>query len=118
MRYLGHNADLVKRYHVFSGEFLRTGQVIALGVGITVAKRVMTKRLLPRIDSPVLRRQALRRVERWRLPREISRGDLVVSVRSALLKDAGHATRTALNHEEFKSDENVIQDVMDSIQGK
>ena len=118
LRYLGHNADLVKRYHVFSGEFLRTGQVIALGVGITVAKRVMTKRLLPRIDSPVLRRQALRRVERWRLPREISRGDLVVSVRSALLKDAGHATRTALNHEEFKSDENVIQDVMDSIQGK
>ncbi|MGH7171638.1 MAG: esterase/lipase family protein, partial [Gemmataceae bacterium] len=118
LRYLGHNADLAKRYHVFSGEYLRTGQVIALGVGIAAAKRVMTNRLLPRIDSPVLRRQALRRVDHWHLPREISRGDLVVSVRSALLKDAGHATKTTLNHEEFKSDEKVIQEVMDSILGK
>jgi pimeloyl-ACP methyl ester carboxylesterase len=118
LRYLGHNADLAKRYHVFSGEFLRSGQVIALGVAIVAAKRVMTNRLLPRIDSPVLRRQALRRVEHWHLPREISRGDLIVSVRSALLKDAGQATRTALSHEGFKTDENVIQDVMDSILGK
>ena len=71
-----------------------------------------------RIDSPILRRQAMRRVERWHLPVEISRGDLIVSVRSALLKDAGHATRTALNHEQFKTDELVIRDVMDSILGK
>jgi len=118
LRYLGHNADLAKRYHVFSGEYLRTGQVIALGVGIAAAKRVLTNRLLPRIDSPILRRQALRSVERWHLPREISRGDLIVSVRSALLKDAGHATRTALSHEGFKTDENVIQDVIDAILDK
>ncbi len=118
LRYLGHNADLAKRYHVFSGEYLRPGQVIALGVGITAAKRVMQNRLLPRIDSPVLRRQALRRVERWHLPREISHGDLVVSVQSALLKDAGHTSRTALSHEEFTTDEKVIQDVMESIRRK
>ncbi len=118
LRYLGHNADLAKRYHVFSGEYLRPGQVLALGVAITAAKRVMQNRLLPRIDSPVLRRQALRRVERWHLPVEISHGDLVVSVRSALLKDAGHASRTALSHEEFTTDEKVIQDVMESIRGK
>ncbi|HTU22487.1 MAG TPA: M48 family metalloprotease [Gemmataceae bacterium] len=118
LRYLGHNADLAKRYHVFSGEYLRAGQVLALGLGITAAKRIMMNRLLPHIDSPVLRRQALRRVERWHLPREISRGDLVVSVRSALLKDAGHATRTAVSHEGFKTDENVIQDVISSIKGK
>ncbi|HTU92097.1 MAG TPA: M48 family metalloprotease [Gemmataceae bacterium] len=118
LRYLGHNADLAKRYHVFSGEFLRPVQVLALGAGIAAAKRVMTNRLLPRIESPVLRRQALRRVERWHLPVEISRGDLVVSVHSALLKDAGHSTRTSLSHEEFKTDEHVIQDVIDSIRGK
>jgi pimeloyl-ACP methyl ester carboxylesterase len=118
LRYLGHNADLAKRYHVFSGEYLRPGQVVGLGVGIAAAKRVMINRLLPRLDSPVLRRQALRRVERWHLPPEISRGDLVVTVRSALLKDAGHSTRTALSHEEFTTDEKAIQDVMDSIRGK
>jgi hypothetical protein len=60
----------------------------------------------------------MNRIEQWRLPPEISRGDLVVSMRSALLKDAGHATRTALNHEQFKTDELVIRDVMDSILGK
>lgn len=118
LRYLGHNAELAQRYHVFSGEYLRSGQSIALGVAIAAAKRVLTKRLLPRIASPVVRRQALRRVERWHLPREISRGDLIVSVHSALLPDAGHATRTALRHDEFKSDENVIEDVRDAIRGK
>ncbi|HEY7156153.1 MAG TPA: M48 family metalloprotease [Gemmataceae bacterium] len=118
LRHLGHNADLAKRYHVFSGECLTLGQAIALDAGITVAKRVMLNRVLPRIDAPVLRRQAMNRIEQWRLPPEISRGDLVVSMRSALLKDAGHATRTALNHEQFKTDELVIRDVMDSILGK
>ncbi len=115
LRYLGHNADLAKRYHVFSGEFLRPAQVFGIGAAIVAAKRIMANRLLPRIESPVVRRQAARRVERWHLPIEISRGDLIVSVRSALLKDAGHSTRTALNHEEFKSDERMIQDVIQSI---
>src|SRR5579875_1383939 len=118
LRYLGHNADLARRYHVFSGECLRPVEAIALGVGIAAAKRVMMNRLLPRIESPLLRRQALRRVERWHLPVEVSHGDLIVSVRSALLQDAGHATRTTLSHEAFKTDEHVIADVMDSIQGK
>ncbi len=118
LRHLGHNADLAKRYHVYSGECLRPVEVIALAGGITGAKRVLMNRILPRIDSPVLRRQALRSVERWHLPVEISRGDLVVSVQSALLKDAGRATRTALSHEKFMTDEKVIQDVMDSIKGK
>lgn len=118
LRHLGHNAELARRYHVFSGECLRRGQVLALGVGLTAAKRVMMNRLLPRIESPVLQRQALRRIERLHLPQEISRGDLVVSVPSALLKDAGHSTRTALNHEQFTHDENVIADVVASIKGK
>lgn len=118
LRYLGHNADLAKRYHVFSGECLKRVQAIALGVAITGVKRVMSNRVLPRIDSPVLRRQATRRIERWRLPREISHGDLVVSARSALLQDAGHSTRTALTHEQFKTDEEVIRDVKESIVAK
>jgi len=118
LRYLGHNADLAKRYHVFSGECLRPVEVIALGAGITAARRVLINRLLPGIESPILRRQAIRRVERWHLPVEISDGDLVVSMQSALLKDSGHATRTALSHEKFMTDEMVIQDVMDSIKGK
>ncbi len=118
LRYLGHNADLAKRYHVFSGECLRPVEVIALGAGITAARRVLMNRLLPGIESPLLRRQAVRRVERWHLPVEISDGDLVVSMQSALLKDAGHATRTALSHEKFMIDEMIIQDVMDSIKGK
>jgi len=118
LRYLGHNADLAKRYHVFSGECLTRLQVLGLRAAILATKKVMKNRLLPRIDSPVVRRQALRRVDQLHLPREISRGDLVVSVQSALLKDAGHSTRTDLNHEQFKSDEQVIRDVMESILGK
>lgn len=118
LRHLGHNADLAKRYHVFSGDCLTRVQVIALGTAIVAAKRVLTKRVLPRLDSPVLRRQATNRVERWRLPREISHGDLVVSVRSALLKDAGQTTRTALNHDAFMKDEAVIDAVMKGILGK
>jgi pimeloyl-ACP methyl ester carboxylesterase len=118
LRYLGHNADLAKRYHVFSGEFLRPGQVLALEVGITAGKRVLTNRLLPRIDSAVLRRQIQRRIERLHVPIELSEGDLIVSVQSALLKDAGHSTRTALNHEQFTKDEKIIEDTMESIRKK
>ncbi len=118
LRYLGHNAVLARRYHVFSGDYLTPLQVAALGTVIVAAKKVMKDRVLPKIDSPVLRRQALRRIDQWHLPREIVRGDLIVSVRSALLKDAGKATRTALNHEQFKTDEQVIRDVLESILGK
>ncbi|HEY7327852.1 MAG TPA: M48 family metalloprotease [Gemmataceae bacterium] len=118
LRHLGHSADLAKRYHVYSGEHLGPVAVLALEAGIQTAKRVLINRLLPRIDSPIVRRQAIRRVERLRLPVEISRGDLVVSVSSALLKDAGDATRTPLNHDQFKTDERVIQDVMDWIKGR
>jgi pimeloyl-ACP methyl ester carboxylesterase len=118
LRYLGHNAELAKRYHVYSGNYLRPAQVLACRAGIATAKRVMINRLLPRLESPVLRRQALRRVERWHLPVEISNGDLVISVSSALLKDAGHSTRTNLSHEEFKRDEQVIEDVIASLRGK
>jgi pimeloyl-ACP methyl ester carboxylesterase len=118
LRYLGHNAELAKRYHVFSGDFLRPLQVAALGTGIVAAKRVLKNRVLPHIESPVLRRQSMRRIDRWHLPREVSHGDLVVSVQSALLKDAGRSTRTPLNHEEFKTDEQEIRDVMESIQGR
>lgn len=118
LRYLGHNAELAKRYHVFSGEFLGPVKVVALRAAIAAAKRVMENRLLPRIDSPVLRRQTLRRVQHWHLPVEISDGDLIISVQSALLKDAGHSTRTNLNHEEFKSDEQLIRDVIVSIREK
>jgi hypothetical protein len=92
--------------------------VAALGTGIAAAKLVMKNRVLPNIESPVLRRQSMRRIDRWHLPREISHGDLVVSVQSALLKDAGRSTRTNLNHDEFKTDEQVIRDVMESIQGR
>ncbi|MHB1423332.1 MAG: M48 family metalloprotease [Gemmataceae bacterium] len=118
LRYLRRDAELAKRYHVFSGEYLRPVQVIAVSAGIAAAKRVLMNRLLPCIHSPMVRRQALRRVERWHMPVELSRGDLVVSVRSALLKDAGRATRTPLSHEQFKTDEQVIQEVRDSILGK
>ncbi len=118
LRRLGHNAELANRYHVFSGECLTRVQVVALAAGIMATKRVLKNRVLPRIDSPVLRRQAMRRVDRLRLPREIDHGDLVVSVESALLKGAGHATRTDLMHEAFMRDEDIIRDVMDSIQGK
>lgn len=118
LRYLGHNADLAKRYHVFSGECLRPVQVIALEAGMAAGKRVLTNRLVPRIESAVLRRQVARRIERLHVPPEISRGDLVVAAESALLKDAGQATRTALNHEQFTRDEKVIEDVMDSIKRK
>jgi pimeloyl-ACP methyl ester carboxylesterase len=118
LRRLGHNAELAKRYHVFSGECLTRVEVVALATGIMATKRVLKNRVLPRIDSPVLRRQAVRRVDRLRLPREIDHGDLVVAVESALLKDAGHATRTDLPHEAFMHDEDIIRDVMDSIQGK
>jgi hypothetical protein len=118
LRHLGHNADLAKRYHVYSREFLRPIQVLALRTGIAAAKRVMMNRSLPRIVSPVLRRQAMRRVERWHFPIELSQGDLVISMRSALLRDAGRTTRTDLSHQAFKTDEKLIRDVVDSIRGK
>jgi pimeloyl-ACP methyl ester carboxylesterase len=118
LHYLGQNADLAQRYHVFSGEYMRPAALLAMEAGLVAGKRVLLNRLLPRMDSTVLRRQIQRRIEKMRIPAEITRGDLVVSADSALLKNAGHSTRTALNHEQFKTDENVIEDVTNSLRGK
>ncbi len=118
LQYLGHNADLAKRYHVFSGECLRPAALFALEAGLIATKRVLLNRLMPRMKSMVLRRQIQRRIEKLRIPAEIARGDLVVSANSALLNDAGRSTRTALNHEQFETDESVIEEIADSIKRK
>jgi pimeloyl-ACP methyl ester carboxylesterase len=118
LRYLGHNKELAARYHVFSGEPLRPRRIIALGAGLLAAKHYLHERAIPRIHSRLLRRLAEQTVNDWHLPPEITQGDLVVSARSALLEDAGHATRTGLRHEELLHDEDIVDRILADILGK
>jgi pimeloyl-ACP methyl ester carboxylesterase len=115
LRYLGHNAALARRYHVFAGDCLGRLELFGVRTAVTAAKRVMMERILPEIRSSVVRRLAMQRVGEWRVPPEIAHGDLIVSERSALLKDAGQATRTRLNHDEFTTNDQVIREVLQDI---
>jgi Zn-dependent protease with chaperone function len=115
LRRLGHDAALAARYHVISGDRLGLGQAIALQAGGAACKRFLLEKVVPRISSPLLREQATYRIGEWRMPREVTHGDFVVSVRSALLEGAGRVTRTPLNHLALTTDEDVIRIVMESV---
>jgi Zn-dependent protease with chaperone function/pimeloyl-ACP methyl ester carboxylesterase len=118
LRYLGHDPALAARYHVFSGRCLGPGAAMAVRLGVRVGCRALERRAAPTVRSPLLRREFLRRLEGFRAPEEITRGDLVVAERSSILADAGEVTRTHLTHNAFKTDEGVIRLVFESVVGK
>jgi pimeloyl-ACP methyl ester carboxylesterase len=115
LHYLGSSKELASRYHVFSGEPLHQRRIVGLEAALIASKLYLRDHALPRLHSPLLRRLAEQTIQDWRLPPEITRGDLVVTARSAQLKDAGHVTRTGLRHEQMLHDDDVMDRVISSI---
>jgi pimeloyl-ACP methyl ester carboxylesterase len=118
LRHLGQDPEQARRYHVFSGHYLGRFEATSLRVAFIAGKKLIKKYGTDRIKSPVLEYHLERWLDRLVLPAEVTRGDLLVTVKSAELKGAGKVTRTDLNHIELCKDEKVMQQVLESITGK
>jgi pimeloyl-ACP methyl ester carboxylesterase len=118
LRYLGHDAKLAARYHVFYGQVLKRRDATLVSLAFTAAKQTLRDKLVERVDAPFLKRQVTRLMDQLTIPDEVLAGDLIVTVRSADLKGAGKATATRLNHLTIKTDEEVLRQVVKSIAGQ
>lgn len=115
LRYLGYDAALAPRYEIYCGRKFNAVEALGLTAAAELARRLLAREVVARIEQPHWKTQLDRLVGHLRLPEEIADGDLIVSVNSATLADAAAVTVTRLNHLELNSDPELIEQVLDSV---
>ncbi|MCH8047119.1 MAG: hypothetical protein IID44_25735 [Planctomycetes bacterium] len=108
-------AGKVKRpddYHIFRGRAISTGKVILLRSSLALVRRGLNKSLKKIEDKPQRHAAAKVLIERLRLPAEITRGDLAVTLDSAALEGVKNVETHKLNHAQLYKDEKIVASVV------
>jgi Zn-dependent protease with chaperone function len=113
LRWLGNKPPQAERYYIFAGQCLNPIAASALQLAFDGGLEPLRKLIRDRVEFPWLRAASLRLVDELVLPEEITRGDLVVSVRSAGLEGAYCKIYPKLNHVTIKSDTSVLRQVLE-----
>lgn len=115
LRRLGRGTPPVERYRIFYGQFLDWTQALQVQLAFAAAKQYATEAVTDLVPFPTLRTRLTRLVETAPLPEGVTRGDLVVSARSARLPGVAHTEALPLQHEAFRYDPELIRHVLDAI---
>ncbi|MCH8922295.1 MAG: alpha/beta fold hydrolase [Planctomycetes bacterium] len=102
-------------YHIFRGRALSERKAALLRFSVAFARRRLNKSLKKIEDKPQRHAAAKLLIERLRLPAEITRGDLAVTLDSAALKGVKSVETHKLNHAQLYKDEKVIESVVELI---
>ena len=117
LRYLGYDETLAPRYEIYCGRVFKALESFGLEAAVDVARELLARQAVERIQHPRLKVQLASLVERLRLPVEIADGDLIVSVESANLPSVADFEITRLNHLQLNSDPDLGDDVLDQVLG-
>src|SRR5262249_5182408 len=112
LRCLGQDRRLGQRYVGYHGDYLSDWTALTLRVGFVALRRVALAQLRRYLPEGALRTQALSALTRLVLPEEVTRGDLIVTSRSADLPTAGQRIGTSLSHLAFLRDPDLIRQVL------
>jgi pimeloyl-ACP methyl ester carboxylesterase len=115
LRRLNRETPPVQRYQIFYGQFFDWRQALELQVGFVIAKGCAKEVVADLIPFPDLQSRLMRLVTTAPLPEEITRGDWVVSVRSARLPGVARTTAIANHHEAFRYDPEIMRQVLEAI---
>jgi pimeloyl-ACP methyl ester carboxylesterase len=115
LRQLSREAPPVRRYEVFYGQFFDWRQALELQAVFVVAKSFLEEAVADFVPFPVLQERLTRLVAKAPLPEEITRGDFVVSARSARLPGVSRTTAFAAQHEAFRYDPEIMRRVLEAI---
>jgi pimeloyl-ACP methyl ester carboxylesterase len=115
LRQLGPGTD--DCYDLFGGEWVSRPQSMAVEATF-LAARSLLRGQAERIPLAALRALALSRLDRLRLPAELTLGDLVVAADSACPPGAGRVTRLRASHRALRADERVLKRVLSVVVGE
>jgi hypothetical protein len=99
-------------YHIFRGRAVSTGKAFVLRSSVALLRRGLNRSLKKIEDQPQRHAAAKLLIERLRLPAEITRGDLAVTLDSAALEGVKHIETYELNHAQLYKDEKVAASVV------
>jgi hypothetical protein len=116
LRSLKPTPPLLARYTVFYGQYLTPLRALALQAAFVRGRELADEHVLAGLPRG-LRQGARGRLDRLRLPREMLSGDLIVSTASAALPGAGRLVRVPLHHQAFRSDPDLIRQVLAVLVG-
>jgi pimeloyl-ACP methyl ester carboxylesterase len=115
LRRLGQEMHPVARYQIFYGQVFNWLQALELQAGFAVAKALLKEAIVKNVPFHCLQDRLTRLVDDVPLPEEITRGDLAVSVRSALLPGVTRTTSVLTQHEAFRYDPEIMRQVLAAI---
>lgn len=105
----------IGRYHIVRGRALKLPQALLLQAGVDATRALLKRKIATASRSPLLQRAAVDATDRLVVAREISEGDLAVSLDSADLRGAASLKTMSLNHVELKSDANVFRHTVSAL---
>ncbi len=116
LRHLVPDEKRARSHVVFSGEIMTATEAFVARRTLQSSKDPLRKKVNDAALPPVLREAALAAIDNLELPDEVTRGDGVVTLRSAALAGAAetHVLRR-LNHQTLKSDRKVLPEIVQAI---
>lgn len=112
-----HQADR-SRYTILRGRRFSGKRMLFLGQAFVLGKTYLARKI-KRSDAPELvRERALHTLEKFQLPEEVRRGDLLVSLHSAELKGVTEMQTFKLHHGKLSRDEETIAATLKLLETK
>ncbi len=115
LRRLNRETPPVERYEIFYGQVFDLWQSLEAQAVFVVAKSWLEEGEADFVPVPGLQGRLMRLTAKAPLPEEITRGDLVVSARSAKLAGVSRMTALAAHHEAFRYDPEIMRRVLEAI---
>ncbi|NQT36767.1 MAG: hypothetical protein HQ581_04715, partial [Planctomycetes bacterium] len=104
------------RYTVYRGLALKPSRALLLRAAVAATRRALVKRLGDK-DS-TLAKFSRASVEKLRLPAEVTRGDLAVTLQSAVPRGVDRVRTFPLNHVQLPRDAEVIEEIALALTGQ
>jgi Peptidase family M48 len=108
LNYLNHHKTDRGHYFIMRGRRFSGTRMLVLGQAVVLAKAVLTKKIEASKAPTILRDRALQSLEKFELPEEVRRGDLVVSTESAALEGVTNVQTFKLHHGRLSRDPKPI----------
>lgn len=115
LRYLDRGQSQVKRYSIIRGRALSSEYAVLVRTSLIAIRQTLGQQLKNLKQEGFLRQAAQERIERLRLPAEIYRGDLAVTLESAALQGVTRIKTLDVHHLKLVADVKAREFVKDCL---
>ncbi len=113
LRYLNRerttNPDRRSRYTIIRGRALKRRYSLLADTSFAAGRKILKQITVKKITKPEVREIANRWIKQLSVPHEVSRGDLAVTLDSALLEGVNDVQTVSVNHLKLPSDPEILK---------